>query len=613
MADERTHGQHRGWVRIGAATAGLSVALVFGPGVALAAPGASTDTSADTETASTDGDSGADRPSSGGAATTPDVAETPDAESLTESLTLPASAAVSDDAGEPVDAIDPALDTEEDDAELDTEPDTTAEAVTASPPTEAVDPAGALPAESVTAERRDSTLPPAAASTTPALVESLATAVEKDETPPSTEFDSAVVTAAAIVTGPEPAAQAAPEPVTVVLDVITVREVRPNLFRTVTLGVLGLLGFNPDATGPSSNPLVPVLDAIWGLYRRIETGVANVLERFGFPVTQVTTTYVTTLVVPTVYTADDLLGVPREFAGAYSSELDRHFLIDTARDITTYTAVTYVSGAMHYPVDPPGDIVVFTSGWDPSAVSAHANAAVVYDFYVTTLAHESFDDAGAPIAVTIISHDFNNAYWYRTYQIFVFGHDYEGALDIVGHEYTHAVIDSVVKGQHGEILGQNDQSTALEEAYSDILGSLIEGKAGPDRWLIAEDYGCASPRAHGCAIRNLADPGSLGTYAHYNQFVPGGSAHRNSTIFSHAAYRMMTDADTAGVSDETWSRVFYGSLYRLTPGASFTEAATAVFAEAEALGFDADELAAVRRAYSDVGITVPDAAGAIAV
>ncbi|MGV0803144.1 M4 family metallopeptidase, partial [Mycolicibacterium elephantis] len=91
------------------------------------------------------------------------------------------------------------------------------------------------------------------------------------------------------------------------------------------------------------------------------------------------------------------------------------------------------------------------------------------------------------------------------------------------------------------------------------------------------------------------------------------SAHRNSTIFSHAAYRMMTDADTAGVSDETWSRVFYGSLYRLTPGASFTEAATAVFAEAEALGFDADELAAVRRAYSDVGITVPDAAGAIAV
>ncbi|MCV7221447.1 M4 family metallopeptidase [Mycolicibacterium elephantis] len=605
MADERTHGQHRGWVRIGAATAGLSVALVFGPGVALAAPGTSTDTS--TETASTDSFAGAGRPSSGEAATTPD-AETPDAESLTET------SAVDDDTSEPVDAIDSPLDTAEDEADVDTETDTAAEADTASAPTEAVDPAGSLPAESVTAERRDSALPPAAASTTPAPVVSSSTmADENGEARPSTEFDSAVIAAAAIVTGPEPAAQAAPEPVTVVLDVITVQEVRPNLFRTVTLGVLGLLGFNPDATGPSPNPLVPVLDAIWGLYRRIETGVANVLERFGFPATQVTTTYVTTLVIPTIYTADDLLGVPREFAGAYSSELDQHFLIDTARDITTYTAVTYVSGAMHYPVDAPGDIVVFTSGWDPSTVSAHANAAVVYDFYVTTLAHDSFDDAGAPIAVTVISHDFNNAYWYRTYQVFVFGHDFESALDIVAHEYTHAVIDSVVKGRHGEILGQDDQSTALEEAYSDILGSLIEGKAGPDRWLIAEDYGCASPRAHGCAIRNLADPGSLGTYAHYNQFVPGGSAHRNSTIFSHAAYRMMTDADTAGVSDETWARVFYGSLYRLTPGASFTDAATAVFAEAEALGFDADELAAVRRAYSDVGIAVPDTAGAIAV
>ncbi|MGE2690274.1 M4 family metallopeptidase [Mycolicibacterium pulveris] len=592
MADE----QHRGWVRVGAATAGLSVALMFGPGVAVAAPDASTDTATTTTDTDTDTDTGSGAED---AAATPDVAEAPDADSLTETLTLPASAAVPDDTTDPTEPVD-------DDTEVDTE----------EPEVEAADEVP-VPAEPASTSNRDSSLP-AAAESTPLALAVPTPSEQSDETPPSTETDSGVVAAVAVTEADPaelaaPAALADPEPVTLVIDVITERTVRPNVFRTVTLAVLGLFGFNPDATGSSPNPLVPALDAIWGLYRRIETGVANVLDRVGLSAFHTTTTYVTTLIVPTVYTAADLHGVPRVFAGGYSAELDKHFLTDTTRDITTYTAVTYVSGNVHYPVDPPGDIVVLASGWDPSAVSAHANMAVVYDFYVGTLAHDSFDDTGAPIAVTVISHVFNNAYWYRAHEVFVFGHDYEGALDIVGHEYTHAVIDSVVKGQHGEILGQDAQSLALEEAYSDILGTLIEGKAGPDRWLIAEDYGCASPRAHGCAIRNLADPQSLGGTAHFSEFVSGGSAHRNSTIFSHAAYRMMTDVDTASVSDEVWAQVFYGSLYRLTPGASFAQAAAAVVAEAEALGFDADEMAAVRRAYSDVGLTVPDPAATIAV
>lgn len=611
MVDE----QHRGWVRVGAATAGLCVALMFGPGVAVAAP----DTSTDTGTSSSDSDSGADTDSDTGSgsdetAATVDVAEAPDADSLAETLTLPASAAIADDTTEAIEAIEPPVSSTEGDAELDAEPETAAEAPAAEAPAAgAVDQGDSVPAESTATERRDSTPPPAGPSTTQKLAGLATPSDENDEAPPSTAPRSAAMAASAIVTGSEPDADATPEPVTVIVDVINERHVRPNLFRTVTLGMLGLLGFNPDASGSSPNPLVPALDAIWGLYRRIETGMADILNLVGFPAYDTTITYVTTLVIPAVYTAADLHGVPREFGVGYSAELDEYVLTDTARGITTYTALTYVSGSLHYPVDAPGDIVVLASGWDPSAVSAHANMAVVYDYYVTTLAHDSFDDAGGPIAITVVSNVFNNAYWYRTHQVFVFGHDYEGALDIVAHEYTHAVIDSIVKGQHGKILGQDAQSLALEEGYSDILGSLIEDKTGPDRWLIAEDYGCASPRAHGCAIRNLADPQSLGGTAHFSKFVSGGSAHRNSTIFSHAAYRMMTDVDTADVSDEVWARVFYGSLYRLTPGASFAEAATAVVDEAEALGFDADELAAVRRAYDDVGVTVPDTAGAIAV
>ncbi len=34
---------------------------------------------------------------------------------------------------------------------------------------------------------------------------------------------------------------------------------------------------------------------------------------------------------------------------------------------------------------------------------------------------------------------------------------------------------------------ERDEPGALNEAYADILGLLIEGKTGTDRWLIGED------------------------------------------------------------------------------------------------------------------------------
>lgn len=391
-----------------------------------------------------------------------------------------------------------------------------------------------------------------------------------------------------------------------VLDVITHREVKPNPVRSVVLGVLGLFGFDPKATGPAPNPLVPVLDAVWGLYRRIETGVANVLERAGFSATTVTTTYVTTLITVTTEQANDLLGAPREIVVGYSEELDTWFLVDPNRGISIYTAVTAAgSDGLQYPIDPPGEFVIRVAGgqWDPSAVSAQANMVVVYTYYDSTLGYPSYDGAAAPIGVTVVSDVLNNAYWYRGEEIFVFGHDFEAALDIVGHEFTHAVIDKVVVGQHGRILGQDVESRALEEAYADILGSLIEGKQDEQRWLIAEDYGCSSPRAGTrCAIRNMADPASLNGFAHYSQFNTSAREHRNSTIFSHAAYRMMTDARTADVSDDVWAQVFYQSLYGLTPGASFRQARAAVLTAARDIGLTDSEQQAIVDAFDDVGI-----------
>ena len=288
-------------------------------------------------------------------------------------------------------------------------------------------------------------------------------------------------------------------------------------------------------------------------------------------------------------------------------------MVDDTRNITTYTTsyLFFVGG----PVLPGRVVKRGWLGWNRGAVSAHANTAVVYDYYEDVLGRTSFDGAGALVEVSIRYNPINtyrasgyaNAFWDPTRQQFAFGDGgyLQASLDVVAHEFTHAVVSYVV-GAGGSVLDYGE-SGALNEAYADILGLLVEGKSGADRWLIAEDsdYGI---------IRNLADPTSvrtgLGPYRdHYDTRYTGtgddGGEHVNSTIFGHAAYLMMTDAATASVSDEAWARVFYHSLFRLGRSAVFADGRAAVLSAAAAQGFSADQLDAIRSAFDDVGIAGP--------
>ncbi|BBY83152.1 M4 family metallopeptidase [Mycolicibacterium pulveris] len=628
-----THPTSGRWFRMGAATVGLGVALTFGTGVALAAPGDASDTSGGTGTTTgaeasappesgssgTEAEGGLDPSGAGVAPTATLVSETPPTATISAQQTTSTSDTPVDDAVEE-DLAEDLEENAEEDAEVTAPQDETA----ALPETDAAvaEAAEAGEQSSPAAEEptgaggSDPSQSRSATDSSSPATESLA-AEDIDVAPLSAPDESAPAAAVGAVDAVAAASQstpaAGPDEIEIVIEVVTGRDVRPNPVRTVVLGLLGLFGFDPNATIPPANPLVPVLDVIWGIYRRIENSVADALEFVGFPARSTVITQVTTLVVPEEYTALDLLASAREFNGVYSAELDEYFLIDVQRGIRTYTAATYPSGSLHYPIDPPGQLITATqpTSWDPSGVSGHANMTVVYDYYVATLSRESYDGAGAPVAVIVVSDILNNAYWYRSQQVFVFGHDFEAALDIVGHEYTHAVIDEVVRGQHGEILGQDAQSRALEEAYSDILGGLIEGKSGPGRWLFGEDRGCGQGAGQ-CALRNMAVPSQYGGYSSYDQFDASAKEHRNSTIFSHAAYKMMTASATAEITDDEWAQVFYGSLYRLTPGATFAEAAAAVIAEAEAFGFEDDEVATIRQAFTDVDIPVPSEANAVA-
>lgn len=318
----------------------------------------------------------------------------------------------------------------------------------------------------------------------------------------------------------------------------------------------------------------------------------------------------------TVYvTSEDLNDVEREYVA--QQEGDKYRLVDSIRNITTYESDDYIAlDGPWYSTDSyylasslPGTIVesnwLFGTRMPKDAVSAHSNMEAVYDYYKNTLNRNSFDGAGAKIKISIHYKALvKNAYWSSDYQQMLYGSvgNFEAGLDVAGHEFTHAVINYVVGNGADRTLTYSNESGALNEAYADILGELIENKNGSDNWLLGEDTSNA--------IRSMADPSIYNQPEHYdNRYVgtsDNGGVHTNSGIFNFAAYKMMTDSRTNDVSNSTWAKIFYRSLYRLATDATFLDARGAVISSAKALGLNGTQQQAIKDAFDAVGIKETD-------
>ena len=197
----------------------------------------------------------------------------------------------------------------------------------------------------------------------------------------------------------------------------------------------------------------------------------------------------------------------------------------------------------------------------PDAVSAAYNLSKTYDYYEDRHGRISFDGEGASIhAIVRYDQNFKNAFWSLGSNLIVFGdgRPYAGALDIVGHELTHGVIE------HSANLLYQDQPGALNEAFADIFGEMVEAhsKKGEPDWITGGDLvlpasGGGGPDL-GRPIRNMKDPGAFLTHLgrpypkHMREFFyireNNGGIHINNSIINHAFYLLVK-----GLQD------FYGS------------------------------------------------------
>jgi bacillolysin len=205
-------------------------------------------------------------------------------------------------------------------------------------------------------------------------------------------------------------------------------------------------------------------------------------------------------------------------------------------------------------------------------VDCHLYTRIVFDYFLMVHGRNSYDDAGADMHVYAhCGTNWNNASWNGS---FVKIGDGDGvdkdsycALDIVAHEWTHAVTE------HTAGLIYNGESGALNESMSDVFAALIDGN-----WLQGEDNWLKTTAPAG---RNLEDPTNGGQYDPANPIdsvIDGhqpdhmtdkytgsqdyGGVHINSGIMNKAAYLISTGGTHRGISVcEGLGRDVLGRLY----------------------------------------------------
>lgn len=256
----------------------------------------------------------------------------------------------------------------------------------------------------------------------------------------------------------------------------------------------------------------------------------------------------------------------------------------------------------------PGTLMTDTdTTWDSSVqaagVDAHYYVGATYDYYYNMFGRNSLDNAGMSLIATVhYGTNYVNAFWNGSQIVFGDGDGVQavalsGGLDIIAHELTHGV-DSYEAN-----LVYQDQSGALSEAFSDIMGTAVEFAVQPNKfdWLVGEDIW--TPAIDGDALRSMEDPTLYGDPAHMDDYVyttsDNGGVHTNSGIPNKAAYLV---GSSIGV--EKMARIFYRTLSTyLVSTSNFSDCrAAAIQSAADLYGANGTEYNAVVNAFNAVGI-----------
>lgn len=253
-----------------------------------------------------------------------------------------------------------------------------------------------------------------------------------------------------------------------------------------------------------------------------------------------------------------------------------------------------------------------TSPWRETAgVDAHFGVAMAWDYFRQKQGWTGINGAGEGVKNHVHHGETNNAS--QLNGVLSYG-DGDGtsyrpwvSVDVVAHEYTHAVVERTAR------LVYIAQSGALNESFADIFGTAVEFNTGirPD-YLIGEDVGIYRP------LRSMANPPLYNQPDHLSRYVNStldkagdyGGVHTNSGIPNKAFY-LLAEGGTHPISGVTVPRItrpaaewiYFRALRRLTPTATFSQARAAVLsAAADGYGLYSQAWYAAKASWDAVGV-----------
>lgn len=254
---------------------------------------------------------------------------------------------------------------------------------------------------------------------------------------------------------------------------------------------------------------------------------------------------------------------------------------------------------------------------DVAVDEAYAHLGATYKLFWNVYHRHSIDGHGLPLVGTVhYGEDYDNAFWNGAQMVFGDGdgeifNRFTVAVDIIGHELTHGVIDA-----EAALLYQG-QSGALNESLCDVFGALVKqyalGQSAREAdWLVG--VGLFTEKVNARALRSMSEPGSayddpvLGKDpqpAHMRDYADtprdNGGVHINSGIPNRAFFLAATSLD--GPAWKGAGQVWYDTLCdkRLRHDAQFKDfAALTATVAAERHGPAVHQ--AVQQAWAAVGV-----------
>lgn len=188
---------------------------------------------------------------------------------------------------------------------------------------------------------------------------------------------------------------------------------------------------------------------------------------------------------------------------------------------------------------------------DQYAGDAHWGAEMTMDFYRIRCGRNGIDGNG--FALNLYVHydvSYVNAFWDGSEMNFGDGdatYSPLTSLDITGHEISHGLTEFTAN------LNYQDESGAMNEAFSDIMGTAVEWYADSTRgnWNIGEDIGAAfrsmsAPKTH-------QQPNTYSGQYWYTGTQDNGGVHTNSGVENYWYYLLCMGGSGTNDNNNTYN------------------------------------------------------------